>query len=104
MNHTSERSRVQQEEPRRVKHTSRRCNQEDQLKSPRLGLQYSWEEEERAPQEKGKMLKASCLLCRFSRTSGSTNIPFCDLECDVYIAHVVEVGGQRRKTTIAADD
>ena len=74
------------------------------MNSPRLDLQYSWEEEERTPQEKGALLKASYLLCRFSPTSGSTNIPFCDLECDVYIAHVVEVGGQRRKTTIAADD
>ena len=56
------------------------------------------------------MLKASCLLgkvfflCRFNPIYGIANIPLCDLECDVYIAHVVEVGGQRRKTAIAADD
>ena len=39
----------QQQDPRRVKHTSLRCNQEDQLKS---GVE---EEEERAPQEKGAL-------------------------------------------------
>ena len=62
------------------------------------------EEEERAPQEKGKMLKASCLLSRFNPASRSVNIPLCDLERDFDIADVGEVGGQHRKTTIAADD
>ena len=74
------------------------------MKSPRLGLEYSWEEQERAPQKKGALLKASCLLYRFSRTSSSAHIPLYDRECDVYIAHVVEVGGQHRKTAIAPDD
>ncbi len=62
------------------------------------------EEEKRTLQEKGKMLKASCLLCCFSVTSGSAHIPLCDLERAVYIALVLEVRGQHRKTTIAADD
>ena len=46
----------------------------------------------------------SRLLCRFSPTSGSANIPLSDVECDIDIADVGEVGGQRRKTAIAADD
>ena len=50
------------------------------------------------------MLKASCLLCRFSPIYGIANIPLYDRECDVDIANVGEVGGQRRKTTIAPDD
>ncbi len=85
----------------REKHTSRRCKIQlvvkHQLKS---GLE---EEEERAPREKGKMLNASCLLCRFSPTSSSANIPLYDLECDVDIAHVLEVRGQNRKIAIALE-
>ncbi len=50
------------------------------------------------------MLKASCLLCRFSRTSGSANIPLSDVECDIDIADVGEVRLEHRKTTIAPDD
>ncbi len=62
------------------------------------------EEEERAPLEKGKMLNGSCLLCHLSPIYGIANIPLYERDCDVDIAHVVEVRGQHRKTTIAADD
>ena len=61
------------------------------------------EEEERAPQEKGKMLKASCLLSRFNPASRSVNIPLCDLECDVDIAHVLEVRAPDCEIAIALE-
>ena len=62
------------------------------------------EEEERAPQEKGKMLNASCLLSRFRPSSSSAHIPLYDLERYVDISHVVEVRAPDCDTTIAADD
>ena len=40
----------------------------------------------------------------FQLTSGCAHIPLSDVECDIDIADVGEVGGQHRKTAIAADD
>ena len=56
------------------------------------------------------MLKASCLrgkvffLCSFNPIYGIANIPLYERECEVDIAHVVEVRAQYCETTIAADD
>ena len=89
-----------------MKHTSMRCNQEDQLKSARLELQYSWEEEERAPHEEGNMLSLLGILfflCGFNPIYGIANIPLSDVECDVDIAHVLEVRAPDCEIAIALE-
>ena len=87
---------------RRVNHTNRRCNQEDQMKPALLELRKR--KSGRRRRKERSLLGNVLFLCRFSPIYASAHIPLYDRECDVDIAHVVEVRAPDCETTIAADD